>query len=205
MECVSTVRTLLNLKTLTYCELSKSQPFFYFPAILLTDGRVPGVDANPEEAVVWLRRCVDLHRHIAATYELAIAMYTGEGVFENPEFAVKLFRQAANLGHPGAAYMLGECLLDGVGSKRDRASALEWLVTAAELGHQRARERVLVVLQEEHDFEDTKDVELGRRGEEAMKWVGDGHPSIERRHTVGVGNPQISARRKTKVLESRTG
>jgi len=139
-------------------------------------------------------------------------MYTGEGVVENPEFAVKLFRQAAHVGHPGDAYMLGECLLDGVGTRRDRGSALEWLVTAAELGHQRARERVLVVLQEEYDLDSLDDVESGKGGqnaEEVLKWVGPKSEvsilNLERRHTVGIGNPQISARRKTKVLESRTG
>lgn len=181
-----------------------------YTAIILTDGRVTGVDDNPEEAVVWFRRCVDLHRHLAATYELAIAYYTGDGVAENPEAAVKLFRQAAHLGHAGAAYMLGECLLDGVGSKRDRANALEWLVTAAELGHQLARHRVLVVLQK--DYEDLDEaMTLNERDEEALKWVNQSNEErvvlLERRHTVGGTdrNPVLTARRRTKVLESRGG
>lgn len=87
-----------------------------------------GVESDPQQAVVWLRRCVDEHRHIKATFELALAMYIGEGVTENTEFSVRLFRRAAHLGHAGAAYMLGECLLAGVGCERDREAALEWCV-----------------------------------------------------------------------------
>ena len=78
--------------------------------IVLNEGRVSGVDANPEEAVVWFQRCVDAHRHIPSMYELAVALYTGEGVAENPELAVKYFEKAANL-HVGAAYMLGKFYL----------------------------------------------------------------------------------------------
>jgi len=174
------------------------------------DGRVPGVDANPEQAVVWFRRCVDIHRHIAATYELAIAFYTGDGGVENPEMAVSLFRQAAHLGHAGAAYMLGECLLEGVGSGRDRADALEWLVTAAELGHKKARRRVLAVLQQDHgDLEDSSTKEA--RLEETLKWASlktlEDVGKLERRHTIGSGklNPVIIAKRKSKVKESRAG
>jgi TPR repeat protein len=134
----------------------------------------------------------------------------GEGVVENPEYGLKLFRQAAHLGHAGAAYMLGECLLDGVGCERDRASALEWLLTAAELGHSLARERALVVLLGEYEQLDPDKIEEGRRAE-AMKWL-DGQSeeaivNLERRHTIGAGGVARSAaiqeHRKSKVLESR--
>ena len=70
----------------------------------------------------------------------------GEGIVENPQLAITYFRRAAHLGHTGAAYMLGECLLNGVGATRDRTDALEWLVTAAELGHVMAQHRVLLLL-----------------------------------------------------------
>jgi TPR repeat protein len=96
--------------------------------IILNEGSVPGVEPNPQQAVVWWRRCADEHRHIEATYELALAMYIGEGLAENTEFAVKLFKRTAHLGHAGAAYMLGECLLEGDGTERDRGDALEWYV-----------------------------------------------------------------------------
>ena len=140
-------------------------------------------------------------------FELAVAHYTGEGVkVENTEYAVRLFRQAAHLGHAGAAYMLGECLLEGIGCKEpDRANALEWIVTAAELGHARARQRVIIVLQEDHERIDQIKVEEGRR-EEALKWLAVHGASrdvnLERRHTVG-GSSFETARRRTKVDESR--
>lgn len=180
-------------------------------AMLLNDGKIPGVDANPQQAVVWWRRCVDYHRHIVATYELGNANYLGDGVPENPELAVRLFRRAANLGHPGAAYMLGECLLDGVGIERDRANALEWLVTAAELGHQLARSRVIAVLNEEIQYLDNGRAQEERRAVEASKWVtGEDEAkiravNIERRFTIGGGsrNPKVQQRRQTKVAESR--
>lgn len=175
----------------------KSSPL---SGILLNEGR--GVDLNPNQAVIWWRRCVDSHKHITATYELAVALYTGEGVPEDVSLAVDLFWKAANLGHAGAAYMLGECLLDGVGVERDRADALEWLVTAAELGHRRARSRVLTVLQ--HDYEL---LNAGQVDSED-KWVDEEEEqtvNIERRYTIGGGsrNPVILANRKSKVEESR--
>jgi len=197
--------------------------------IVLNECRVPGVDANPAMAVFWWRRCVELYKHVPSMYELAVALYTGEGVAEDETKAVHYFRQAANTGHAPAAYMLGDCLLDGVGCVRDRAEALDWLVTAAELGHRGARSRVMAVLERQEDtdygaFTDasrqtflqdvaTKEEEDGEQ--DIHKWAGDddeptdGSPkrpvSIERRFTIGggSGNPVVLARRKTLVDESR--
>ena len=140
-------------------------------------------------------------------YELGVAVYTGEAVEENTELAVTLFRKAAHLGHAGAAYMLGECLLDGVGVERDRGDALEWLVTAAELGHHLARRRILEVLEEEYEL-DVGKVESERKSEEAEKWVNASDEEkliavkVERRYSIG-GNPAVIAKRKTVVAESR--
>ena len=117
--------------------------------VYLNEGRLDWIEANPQEAVQWFHRAHSEHKHLQATYELAVAYFTGEGVDEDEEKAVQYFQQAANLGHAGAAYMLGDCLLDGVGIERDRADALEWLVTAGELGHRGARSRVMAVLEKE--------------------------------------------------------
>lgn len=182
-----------------------------YTGIILHEGRVVGVEANPQQAVVWWRRCVDTHRHITAMYELGVAMYTGDGVPENTEFAVILFRRAAHLGHAGAAYMLGECLLAGVGVERDRGDALEWLVTAAELDHQLARRRVFVVLNQDYEMLDAGKGASERKAKEAEKWVNASNEekvravNIERRFSVGGGsrNPAVLAKRKTIVQESR--
>ena len=173
----------------------------------MNQGLIPGIEVQPQQAVVWWRRCTDFQRHIVAMYELGVALYTGEGVPENTRQAVKYFRRAAHLGHVGAAYMLGQCLLDGIGTKRDRANALEWLVMAAELGHELARKRVLVVLQEDYEDLDSGESEE----EENLQWVNTSNEekarisNIERRFTIGggVSNPQVLRRRKTKVEESR--
>jgi hypothetical protein len=180
----------------------------YITGIILNEGGIEGIDINPNQATIWWRRCIDVHKHIQAAYELAVAFYTGEGVPEDATVACDLFFKAANLGHAGAAYMLGECLLDGVGVERDRADALEWLVTAAELGHQLARQRVIFVLQQEYADLDAGEV---AQPKEAWKWVNDEHTdkvrvvNIERRYTIGGGsrNPVVLANRKTKVMESR--
>ena len=185
--------------------------FLMYAGIILNEGLVQGIDANPVKAVVWWSRCLDFHKHIWATYELAVALYTGEGVPEDTVRAVSYFRKAAHLGHAGAAYMLGELLLDGVGVRRDRASALEWIVTAAELGHYKARQRVLSILQQ-----DWEDLELGKADaeeEETLQWSGMSDEAkakailIERRYTIGGGsrNPEVLQKRKTKVSESRDG
>ena len=118
----------------------------------LNDGRA-GIEPNPKAAVSWWKNASDQYDHIQSTYEMGVALYTGEGVAENEQLAVEYFRKAAESGHTGASYMLGDCLLDGVGVERDRGEALEWLVTAAELGHRGARSRVLAVL-EKKDRED---------------------------------------------------
>lgn len=192
--------------------------------VVLNEGSAPGVESHPQMATIWWRRAVDHHRHVTSTYELAVALFTGEGIAEDEEMAVRYFRRAAQLGHPGAAYMLGDCLLDGVGVRRDRAEALEWLVAAGELGHRGARSRVLAVLEMKEgddygkftdasrqtlvdsvkpqvDDVEEKKWEYGEEDDSALREV-----SIERRFTIGGGskNPVVLARRKTVVEESRT-
>jgi TPR repeat protein len=189
--------------------------------MLLNEGTIEGVEANPQQAVVWWRRCVDEHGHINSTYELANACYLGDGIVENAPMAVSLFRRAAHLGHAGAAYMLGECLLNGVGVERNRTDALEWLVTSAELGHRGAQDRVLMILNVDYgEYSPASDAAKQRQLEETIKWIdydvdlGIYDPnleplhkavSIERRFTIGGGsrNPVIVARRKSIVAESR--
>jgi hypothetical protein len=199
------------MKKDTHSSALSHHALFLHLGIILNEGLVEGVDINPEDACVWWRRCVDSHRHIKATYELGAAMYTGEGVVENPELAVKLFRRIAHLGHAGAAYMLSECLLDGVGIARDRSDALEWLVTAAELGHRLAQNRVISILRQDYGKLDNQEFNTQDSKIEGGRWsigeLGDNMQKamIERRYTIGGGsrNPVIATRRKTKVLESR--
>jgi len=191
-------------------------------ATCLNDGRV-GQEPNPTVAMSWWKIASDYHHHIQSMYELGVGYYTGvEGVEEDEEKAVKYFRKAAECGHVGAAYMLGDCLLDGVGVNRDRSEALEWLVTAAELGHRGARSRVLAVLgkkdgesygeftdasrqtlkQIDVDGEERKEDTISQISLEQQQDVGSS-VLLERRYTIGAKNPIILARKKTAVRESR--
>lgn len=117
-----------------------------FYGMCLNDGRA-GMQPNPTMAVLYFRRCSGIQKHPQSHYELGVAYYTGEGVDENEEEAVRFFKLAAENNHPAACYMLGDCLLDGIGVDVDRALALEWLIRSAELGHRGARSRVMAVLE----------------------------------------------------------
>jgi TPR repeat protein len=179
--------------------------------IILNEGKIAGIDANPNQAVVWWRRSIDLCMHIPSQYEYAVALYTGEGVPEDPSRAVMIFHKAANL-HVGAAYMLGECLLDGVGVKRHRAAALEWLIVAAELGHKKAQSRVLAILEGYPDV--VSDEEDSKRPQKPSnrpnvklekRFTIGGASTLEKRYSIGGGsrNPKIKQRRNSIVQESR--
>lgn len=53
--------------------------------------------------------------------------------------AVHWYRRAAEVGHPGAQYVLGTLYLEGTGVRVDRAAAISWLQLAARQGHADAR------------------------------------------------------------------
>ena len=136
-------------------------------------------------------------------YELAVALYMGDGAVENPAEAVKYFKKAADLGHSGAAYLLADCYLDGIGvEQRSRAKALEWLMAAAEMGHRQAQRRAGALLTA---------TDSSLEEEESNRWKG-ARPAdwyrevpLERRFSIGGGsrNPLILRKRRTAVAESR--
>lgn len=64
-------------------------------------------------------------------YDWAKACTDKNGENYNPEFAVKLFTEAANGGIAVAKYKLGKMLLNGDGVEKDIVKALEWLKQAA--------------------------------------------------------------------------
>lgn len=177
--------------------------------MILNEGRA-GIDPNSHAAVSWFKRCADMYEHPQSLYELGVAYYTGEGVGEDEEEAVRLFQTAAERNHPAACYMLGDCLLDGIGVEMDRALALKWLVRAAELGHRGARSRVMAVLEKKEgkdygQFTDASRQTLVRTVQSAAN---DGQ-IIQRKTTLGkqIGggsrNPTELARRHTIVGKSR--
>jgi TPR repeat protein len=61
-------------------------------------------------------------------------LFQGEGVAQDDEQAAKLFRKAAELGHPGGQYFLGRCFEKGRGVGKDMTEALRWYRRAGENG-----------------------------------------------------------------------
>ena len=61
------------------------------------------------------------------------------------------FRRAAVRGSSSAMYLLGECLLEGVGTQQNKSAALGWFAAAGDLGHRGARVRVLAEYTKEGD------------------------------------------------------
>lgn len=158
--------------------------------------------------------------HLTSLYEVGVALYMGEGTVENPAQAVQYFRKAADLGHSGAAFLLADCYLDGVGVQRDRGKAFEWLMTAAEMGHRQAQRRGEALLlgmptdpsaSSSTATSSTSSAMTKLEQEESIRWEcsppSDWYRkvSLERRFSIGGGsrNPTILFRRKTKVAESR--
>lgn len=64
-------------------------------------------------------------------YDWAKACMDKNGENYNPEFAVKLFTEAANGGITVAKYKLGKLFLSGDGVEKDIAKAVEWLKQSA--------------------------------------------------------------------------
>lgn len=64
-------------------------------------------------------------------YDWAKACADKNGENYNPEFAVKLFEEAANGGITVAKYKLGKMFLNGDGVEKDIPKAIEWLKQAA--------------------------------------------------------------------------
>jgi len=194
-------------------ETGYSDAMAYY-GICLNEGRA-GLDPNAEAAVSWWQLSMDRYLHPQSVYELAVAKYTGEGVLEDEVEAVRLFALAAEQDHPAAAYMLGDCMLDGIGVEMDRGAALVWLVRASELGHRGARSRVMAVL-EKKDGEDYGDFTDASRQTFVQHTLfsadKDGH-IIQRTATIrkkiggdiggGPSNPTELHRRRTIVGKSR--
>ena len=207
----SQIKGMRLLRSLAETGMADAMAYY---GICLNEGRA-GLEPNAEAAVCWWRRSADMYQHAQSLYELGVAYYTGEGVVENETEAVRLFELAAEQNHPAAAYMLGDCLLDGVGVEMDRAAALEWLVRAAELGHRGARSRVIAVLEKKEGEDYGGFTDSSRQTfVEHILFSSDKEGHIKKRRTTlrkkiggdiggGPRNPTELQRRQTIVDKSR--
>ena len=68
-------------------------------------------------------------------YEIGQRYYTGDGVEQDYDEAVKWFRKAAEQGYAEAQHSLGFCYEIGEGVKKDDTEAVKWYRKAAEQGY----------------------------------------------------------------------
>jgi len=114
--------------------------------VMLVEGL--GVPEDAKRGVEWIKRAAE-RQSPQGTFELATLCYTGSlagGVAEDERKAFTLFSKAAEMGHVGATYMKGDCLLDGVGVDAVPGAAVPLIYSAAEKGHRFARQRILQLL-----------------------------------------------------------
>jgi TPR repeat protein len=96
-----------------------------------------GLQNKYREGVKWLKRATESadHQYNTAPYELGLLHETGYGedIFKDEVYAVQLFTQAAELGHPHAALKLGEAYEHGyLRCPKDAALSVHYYNCAAQ-------------------------------------------------------------------------
>jgi len=96
-----------------------------------------GLQNKYREGVKWLKRATESadHQYNSAPYELGLLHETGYGedIFKDEVYAVQLFTQAAELGHPQAALKLGEAYEHGyLRCPKDAALSVHYYNCAAQ-------------------------------------------------------------------------
>lgn len=110
--------------------------------ICLIEG-IGGVPRDEAQGIQWLRRAADLDS-AQGQVELGCILYNGteDGLEEDEEAALALFRKAAERRHPHAMFMVADCLLEGCACTRDWAAAVPLLADASDQGHRGARQHL---------------------------------------------------------------
>lgn len=101
---------------------------------------MPNTQLVIHEGVNWLKRAVEAATPLYpnAPYELALLHEFGykDVVFPDEEYAVQLFAKASDLGHPDAAYRLGDAYEYGrMGCPEDPALSIHYYSLAARGGN----------------------------------------------------------------------
>ena len=87
-----------------------------------------------------MEKIVDLNRECAEAgslldqCHLGLRFFTGYGIPQDQEEAVKWLRKAAEQGHAGAQWHLGWCYRNGEGVPQDEDEAVKWLRKAKRQG-----------------------------------------------------------------------
>ena len=78
-------------------------------------------------------------------YRKGVILYNGVRTRSTMEEMVKLFREAAELGHLKAMYALCKCYFVGLGVKKDMPTARFWCLQAAEKGLEIAKRNLIYI------------------------------------------------------------
>ena len=114
-----------------------------------------GVDLDGAEAARLFERGAAAG-HAQSKYELGVLYYCGDDDVEEDEArAFALWREAALDGHVAAAFMVGDCLNDGLVGPKDPAAAMRWWVFAGDKGHRGARSRAFALTQPKTSDDET--------------------------------------------------
>ncbi len=102
-----------------------------------------GTSKDLEQSLVWLEQAA-IQGNSKALYNLGMAYMKGEGCPQDEWMGSYFLEQAAGLGHINAMIQLGDIDLKGKGRiTRDDEAAQSWYMQAAELGDERARQKLI--------------------------------------------------------------
>ncbi|MBE6368072.1 MAG: sel1 repeat family protein [Lentisphaerae bacterium] len=95
-----------------------------------------GAPPDPAQAFELYQKSLAKEFSAQAAVRLANYYFTGRSpIPQDIPYAVKLYRQAADTGHPEALYKLGSCFNEGIGLERNTEEAFELFFQAAKLDY----------------------------------------------------------------------
>lgn len=111
---------------------------------LYIEGRYQEKNGNLDKAFSLYEKAA-VRDSLRGMCSLALLYYRGQGEFHDNKKARKYWNYCCERGHRGSYYWLGILLLDTNYKKRDKELALQCLTKAAELGSERAKEKLLEI------------------------------------------------------------
>lgn len=131
-----------------------------------------GTPKNMKQALFWTRKAAE-QGNLHAQLNIAECYKNGEeGLTKDPKLAARWYALAAAQEDPDGQYNLGNFYEMGFGVAKDEKTALEWYSKAAAKGHVQAKEKILLI-KNENQPETTKIVRMkstneSRGGEESQ-------------------------------------
>jgi TPR repeat protein len=120
-------RALSYLKVATVLGVAEAAYYVY---VLLMNLNPP----SEKEALEYLFRAVNEHKHLMATFTLATRYNEGRGVPLNRQKALQLFLEAADRGLMLAQHSVGVAYYEGLGCRVDERKAVLYFMKAASQG-----------------------------------------------------------------------